>query len=232
MTFLKITFVTIVGWSLTISPSFGKGLDEIADQNPENPPAESEEEAAAPEQGEEEVEPAAEEAMVEAEKATPRPLSNKLYLATGGGWASASLPEGDWTSSGMSDISVGYLVSQTTFDLFATYRYAPAAIAGSVDGRAYRVVLETHNFGVVGFWKVGEKVKAAGSFEAGVLMTGVEALDGAEPKAEHVKSGGVATLGGGADWTIFEKVDLGPRLYAGFGSATIIQFGAQAAFFF
>lgn len=216
------------------SHAAGKGLDELSDQNPENPqPVEPTAETELPQSTEEPVvEPKAEEAMVDAQKPSPRPLQDKLFLATSAGWVKASLPEGEWTSSGMADFSVGYLVHEAGFQLFSTYRYAPAAAAGDVEDRAYRVVLESHNFGVLGAWKLSDTMKALGSFEAGVLITGVEALDEAEPESSHVKSGGVATIGGGADWRLMEKFDLGPRLYASFGSATMIQFGAQAGFFF
>ncbi len=148
------------------------GLDDLADANPE-----AEEAKEATEEGAEATnEEAAPEAS--AEKAAKRPFSDELYLATSYGWVSASLSEGEWTSSGMSDFTVGYKVANMGFDVFATYRYAAIAIAGGANDQGYRGVIEAHNFGGLGVWDIKDGLQALGSAVLGLSTVSLDGTDG------------------------------------------------------
>jgi hypothetical protein len=221
-TTIKSLFITA---SLVITTSgYAAGLDDLSNANPENTEQESDEEAKTDEA---EGAPAA-----EAEAKANRPLSDMLYLSTSYGWVSAALSEGDWNSSGMSDFTVGYKVANMGFDVFATYRYAPMALAGSANDQAYRGVIEVHNFGGLGLWKIKDGLTAVGTAELGIAVVSLDSTDGLIIEEDLEATGAVLSVGGGADWKMGEKFNAGPRLYVGAGSATVIQLSGQATFFF
>jgi hypothetical protein len=116
--------------------------------------------------------------------------------------------------------------------LWGSFRYAPIAVAGDVDGVAYRGVWETFNLGALGKFNLGQGLTAVGSFELGWVLVYLRQLNEVENTKNHETNGFMASLGGGIDWDIVPKFALGPRLYAGFGSATAIQLGAAGTFSF
>jgi len=228
MTILEKNYALAATIFLLTAPAHAAGLDDLSNANPEvqaEEGAQESQEAVA-----EESEP--EETPVEAIAQRKRPLADSFYFATSVGWASASLGEGTWISSGMGDFTIGYKIKNVGFDIFGTYRYAPAAFAGQSDAQAYRGVIEVHNFGGLGVWNIKDKFKVLASAELGLAMVSLDSADGLPVEEELEQTGAIFSLGTGADWKITEKFELGPRLYLGAGTASLFQLSANATMYF
>lgn len=214
------------------APGQSAGLEDLSNANPEN---KAEEETQQAEESDQEAtieEPATAETKVETKAERVRPLADSFYFATSVGWASAALSEGTWVSSGMSDFTIGYKFKNVGFDIFGTYRYAPAAFAGHTDTQAYRGVIEVHNFGGLGIWNIKNKFKVLASAELGLAMVSLDSADKLPVEDELEQTGAIFNLGTGADWKMTEKFELGPRLYLGAGTASLFQFSANATMYF
>lgn len=226
----------------TASLASAKGLDDLSNNNPEA--AEGEGEGAAP-AGEGEGEGEAKEgkgAGGKGEAAKPqgalsKTLSQNLSIATGFARVIASKSTGDWESNGMTDLTVAYKLSSLSkiMNLHGTYRYAPVAVSGTEDEHSYRGVWEAHMFGARVAYQVSQTLTALGSAELGYVASHLTPIDGLDPVVKkHEASGATFAVGGGADWTIGDKAGFagGPRLFAGFGSFTIVQIGGALSFLF
>jgi len=227
----------------TASLASAKGLDDLSNNNPEA--AEGEGDAAAPAgegngEGEEKGEGKPDAGNGEAAKpqrALSKTLSQNLSIATGFARVIASKSTGDWESNGMTDLTVAYKLSSLSkiMNLHGTYRYAPVAVSGTEDEHSYRGVWEAHMFGARVAYQVSQTLTALGSAELGYVASHLTAIDGLDPVVKkHEAGGAIFAVGGGADWTIGEKAGFagGPRLFAGFGSFTIIQIGGALSFLF
>ena len=219
----------LVATLLSAGPALAAGLEDLSDANPENNVEQTPEPATQVPVGDE---PAAAEVQIEKTEQRVRPLADSVYFATSVGWASASLSEGTWVSSGMSDFTVGYKFKNVGFDIFGTYRYAPAAFAGNTDSQAYRGVIEVHNFGGLGIWTINNNFKMRASAELGLAIVSLDSADDMPIEDDLEKIGAIFSLGGGADWKMTEKFDLGPRLYVGAGTASLFQLSANATMYF
>jgi len=219
---------------------FAKGLDTLAEENPSTDSEESdetpEENAKAPQKAAsaEKATPDANATKTAPQEGLSKELADKLHVGTSWGLVKASKSEGNWKSSGMSDLTIAYKlpVEISGMSLWGSFRYAPMAIAGDVDSVAYRGVWEAYNLGAIGKLSLGNGLSAVGSFELGWVLVYLRQLNEVENTKNHESNGFMASLGGGVDWDIVPKFALGPRLYAGFGSATAIQFGAAGTFSF
>jgi hypothetical protein len=210
----------------------GKGLDELSD-----PEASENAEAAADEADSQEADSQMEdEADAETTATLPaRTVTEKMYLATSVGWVSASRSEGEWKSAGMTDVTFGYLlpVAMGKASLYGTYRYAPIVVAGEIDGNSYRGVWDIHYFGALGAFDMGS-FDVIGTAELGYALVYLDSVDGLEVDSDHEENGVSFVIGAGADWELLEDkgFKVGPRLNAGFGGFTTVQFGAHATYMF
>lgn|GEM_PF-2090673 len=229
-----------------------KGLNELAEGKPEEEASDSDEEksgsdekgkgsdgdASKSEPATGEKKPVDGQAAEEAPKiqsATSKALANNLYLASSFGWATASRSTGKWKGSGASDITVGYKLPMNVMpkvSLWGTYRYAPIAVAGELDGISYRGVWEGHNFGALGSMALSEKLNLLGSFELAYVLVYLRPLDNIEAEKKAETNGIMANIGGGADWTLMDKLAAGPRLHIGVGGFTVVQVSGEIAYKF
>jgi len=177
---------------------------------------------------------AAEEAP-KIQSATSKAMANNLYLASSFGWASASRSTGKWKGSGASDITLGYKLPvqlMPKLALWGTYRYAPIAVAGELDGVSYRGVWEGHNFGALGSLPLSDKLNLLGSFELAYVLVYLRPLDNIEAEKKAETNGVLANIGGGADWKLVDKLAAGPRLHIGVGSFTVVQVSGEVSYMF
>jgi len=245
--------ITALALMTLAGPVSAKGLNSLAKDNPGTPADAAAEapdstEAAAPATGTtattpsaapaQAATPAAEGAAQAApmvQSATSKALDDRLSLSTSFGWIRASQSEGDWRSSGVSDVTLAWRLGLKTIDkldLWTSLRYAPIAIAGEIDGVSYRGVWEAWNIGAIGKYLVGNGLRAVGSFEVGYVLVYLRPLNDIETSKNHEKNGVMASLGAGVDWDVVPKFAFGPRLNVGFGSTTAIQVAASGTFTF
>lgn len=222
----KIALVGITTFYLMTPKAVAKGLETLADKNPENAPA----------AGEGTGDAAATAAAPMEQSAASKAIAQKLWLATTFGWAHVSSSKGEWKGSGMTDIAVGYKVLPLAANMSvdATYRYAPIAVSGQVDDRSYRGVWDCHYLGGRFNYKMSDSLSAVGTAEAGYVLVYLRPTDGLDQESKHEENGFSMVVGGGADWHLLEKgaVSAGPRLNVGFGSVTTIQVAGAATFVF
>ena len=135
----------------------------------------------------------------------------------------------------MSDLTFGYKLPMAMggAEIYGTYRYAPVVVAGEVDANSYRGVWDFHYFGGMGVFAM-QGFDVVGTFEIGYGLVYLDSVDGIELEGEHEENGVSVALGGGADWEVLGEKGfrVGPRLTAGFGGFTTIQFGAGVTYMF
>ena len=224
---ITMSLIILGGWTVGASRLHAKGLDKLSENNPEN-----DEEAA---DAEKPAEDAAAAATPMVQSDSSKAIAGKLWIATSYGWVIPSRSEGDWKGSGMSDLSIGYkiLPMSATMSVDGTYRYAPVAVSGDVDGHSYRGVWETHYFGGRFNYGLSSTLTAVGTAELGYVLVYLTPTDNLELDAKHEGNGAALALGGGVDWQLFEKgAALGPRLNVAFGSVSTIQVSGAVTFLF
>ena len=215
--------------SLPGASAWAKGLDALSEKSPE---AEQSENKGA-DKDDEDADANAEKDG-DAPEATGVPthppsnaLTQKLYFATSFGRVSARRAGGSWQASGMSDFSLGYrfLPPTARINFAGTYRYAPVALSGQVNGHSYRGVWETHYLGARADSTVASSVRLVASGELGYLHAALRTTDGLPGESSAAHSGAVVALGGGADYLMLDEgvLAVGPRVYVSFGTATITQ---------
>ena len=161
-------------------------------------------------------------------------LEGKLTFSTGIGYNDVSGSAGEWTSGLGGDFGISYLFSESFIaggKGYATFRYAPMDVI-VVDGeQSYEGIIEAHHFGVSWGKAMGEMEMLA-SAELGLTFTSLHTIDNTEKKASLEDGMVNVTLGGGADWQIFDKVKGGPRVYLGSGASTVFSLGGNVSFQF
>jgi hypothetical protein len=211
------------------APARAAGLNDLSKESPEAEADSDHEEGA-------EASTAVTNAAPVAPSELSKSLAQKLYLGTSLARVfKASRSKGNWKGSGASDVLVGYRVLNLGVgSVSASYRYAPTAVSGDQDGRSFRGVWETHYVGGRYHYAVTPTLSAFGSVEAGYVLVYLYPTDGLGDETKYEHNGGAMALGGGADWTFFEKsaFAVGPRLYIGFGSMTTVQLAAATTFTF
>lgn len=231
-----------LGLGLMSSAASGKGLEELADKNPETAPPEPAESEPVKDSSKDKPVGETSEAEGEAEATSVKPsaasnaLKGKAFLFTSLGWVRASQAEGSWSSSGFSDFGFAYQVASIsdTAKLSVTYRYNPVAVTGTVNNHSYRGVWETHNLGALMRYSMPKRISAVAGGEVGYLRSHLSPTDGLTPESKAVKHGVTLTLSGGGDYKVSEtgEFTLGPRLYFSLGASTQVQFGLTAGFGF
>ncbi len=229
-----------LGLGMIASSASGKGLEELADKNPETAPpdpveAESETDAS-------KNQPTSEATESEGETTTVKPsaassaLKGKAFLFTSLGWVRASQSGGNWSSSGFTDFGFAYQLASisTSTNLSATYRYNPVAVTGTVNNHSYRGVWEMHNLGALVRYSLTKRMSAVGIGELGYLRSHLSPTDGLTPESKAVKHGLTLNVGGGGDYKVNEtgEFTVGPRLYLSLGTSTQVQFGITVGFGF
>ena len=79
---------------------------------------------------------------------------------------------------------------------------------------------------------MSQKIVVQASGELGYVMTYLNTLDGLPVKPAHEANGVVVALGGGGEWMLWDKIGVGPKVVAAFGSITAIQVLCGATFMF
>jgi hypothetical protein len=220
--------IILAGWvGAPSGAAVAKGLSELSDENPAEQPADGAKEEGGDEEG-------AKTEAVKQPGAASKALADKLFLSTSGGWATGSRSDGKWTASGMSDLEVGYklVTLNKQMNVFGTYRYAPMAVAGTVDDRSYRGVWEAHFFGGRFNYQLSKTLTALASGELGYVLVHVNDTDGLAPETKVSNPGVQLAVGGGADFMLIDKWTVGPRLVVGVGGFTTVQVAAAAGFLF
>lgn len=158
-------------------------------------------------------------------------LADKAFIATGAGLTGVSGSKGDWSSKFAADVSLGYQVMPGLAggNLYGTFRFAPVDVTAEYQSRSHSGVIEMYNFGAL--WEMAMtdfKIIATG--ELSLLSISLSSQDLREEE-ESLEDGSVEViLGGGADWSIFDKVKGGPRVYVGFGDVSYYQVGGAVSF--
>lgn len=203
----------------------GRGQDQLTPDVSEesSPQAENNEEADAPPT----------EASNAARSEFSKSLEKKLSIGSGVGYTSLSGADG-WTAGMTGDFRIGYIVSSNFLangSASITYRYLPLDVTVQTDNQSYQGVIESHYFG--GTWtKQTEGVEIIASGEVGLVDISLSSTDG-QTENESLEDGTFSVaLGGGANWTILDKVKAGPRAYIGFGAKSYFQLGGTISFLF
>lgn len=230
--YLKIIFIlAALDFDGTAS---GKGLDELGQSNPENLNSSPDPSNSTEADGQTSAKSNAQ--TIDSASIAGRTLSEKLQIGTSYGWVKASKAQGQWTTSGMSDITVAYEVARlnSKTNIFGTFRYAPIAVSGKQDRQLYRGVWEVYNLGARAHYLLKQDVIAVLSGEIGYVRASLTPIDSLPETAKHSVGGAMLTIGGGADVALAENktILIGPRLFAGFGSYSVYQVSAAASFLF
>lgn len=234
------------------SVGMAKGLDEITAESPapepetvsEGTPAKADTPAAEAPKAEEK--PATEEKAAEKPAETPpappprsalsEKLNNKLALVAGASIGSFSSSKGDWASGGGGDMQLTWLRADSflgkPWPLHLTFRYSPYDVTTEVDQQAYKGTVQGYNFGVMTYVPWKDKVNWVAQAELGYIYSNLSSTDLFTEKSSAETKGMEITLTGGADWTMLEKLRVGPRLGIGMGAFSMVRLGASAAFVF
>lgn len=161
-------------------------------------------------------------------------LAEKMYLASGLGFANIKGPKGTWSTLGNADALVAYQLAEfqgKTWRLFGAYHFAPYDVVVKKDAENYRGNIDTHGFGVTLRHKSGRmEVHTSGELVAQIVH--LKQTDEFKPKENLEKNGFAANLGGGVDWRILEKLQIGPRLHVGLGTYMTAQLLCNLGFVF
>jgi hypothetical protein len=168
--------------------------------------------------------------------ALSKKIENKLEIGSGIALVlSFSGPKGEFNAGASADLSISYNLSRPVagFDTYATFRYAPIDVTATYNNKSYRGIIESYNFGGMGKKVVKGNMTAIATAELAYMVVWMDGIDNF-PHDDSIEKNGVnVVFGGGVDWDFHEKkMHLGPRLYAGGGSFTQVQLGAQASFVF
>lgn len=160
-------------------------------------------------------------------------LASRVFLGTGFGFTTLSGDKGDWAAGGSSEIVAGYLTDAHVmgFRMGLTYRYQPIDFTVNRENRSYRGVVEGHHFGTKWLLPQGELTYVAQS-ELGAMLCKVDPLDNMETEDELEGMGVNVTIGGGVDYQLFEKVQVGGRIMVGVGTFSVVQLATSASFMF
>lgn len=234
----RLNKVLILTLALFSYSAMGKGLEKLT---PEVKPENTKETAT--DASVKETDPTKKgkpEEKQEAVKVEPTELSkslvDRLFLSSSIGFVKLTKSGGEWSGSNAADFAIGYMFDHEKIipkaKLFATYRYVPMDVVIKANGHSYRGVLQTQNFGVMGVLKYKEGISAIGLAELGYATAQANPVDDSQKDKDLEKGGLNLTLGGGADWSFWEKFKVGPRVYIGFGTFQSIQLNANLSLYF
>ena len=168
-----------------------------------------------------------------APSALSKRLADRLTLSLDFGYASISdAGDAELDSSAMAAIGIAwkYLV-RSSWGAAASLRYAPMNFTGTSGSASYRGVIEAYLFGTFAAWHLGSMELLAG-LEAGAAMVASQQLDNLDhqdaPEETAVAFGAMT----GLDWGLADKIKLGPRIYALFGTYQMVQITGSATFMF
>jgi hypothetical protein len=162
---------------------------------------------------------------------TSEKLNQRLEIGSSMGWASVKTSDATWTVGGSANLRSSWRRSpKAGGKTFITGRYA--AFGGTLKSKddAYynasgHVFLGGMNW--IAPWSIGSASHKLGG-ELGYMLTYVRRQDGSEADAK-VKSGkGLVGLNSQIEWTVLEKMKIGPVLNVGLGQVTSVELGALA----
>lgn len=177
---------------------------------------------------------AKEEAKKKEPSKTSKALADKLLIGTSFGWMRVSHSEGDWHASGATDVRASYYILSLMKDklkLFGSFRYLPADVVVKNKGQEFRGVLESYLFGGYANY-LYRSVNFTGGAELAFSTSSLKALDSYVNELDLTQSGASFVIHGGAQWTLKEKVEIGPTVALGFGTFTSTQLAANVNFKF
>lgn len=244
---LKRNLITTAFALIVAGSAAAKGLNDITNANPakaDEAPEPSTAPAAAgtkPATPEASPAPAASEPVaatpVEAVKESEesKALAGNLFAAQSFGWVRGGAAKGNWTTSGMSDFTIGGKIPveiMPKLQAFGTFRYAPIAFSGKSNSVSYRGVWESYGFGGLAKYMVNPDFTANGALEISYVVSYLKTLDPVEADKALENNGVSFTLGVGGDYAVFDKVAIGPRLNLMFGHVSATQFAVHSSFMF
>ncbi|MBI2603535.1 MAG: hypothetical protein HYW48_10825 [Deltaproteobacteria bacterium] len=165
-------------------------------------------------------------------------LKTKLVLSTSFGWAKAFKSKKNLRANGLADFKVAYRLPRPvmTKDVFVTFRYLPFSVAPISESSAYqeyRGVVETYNFGLETAFHLHQIFDLLPSFEAGLVNTHLYSQIPIEEDSKPLKPfGGIGSIGLEGRFKPWDLFHIGPRIHVGFGNITVLQFLANASFYF
>lgn len=159
-------------------------------------------------------------------------ISDKLSIFASASLGSVKKDGEDWGAFGQSGLGLGWKLSQIgSYKVSVTARYSPADVRPTLDRQAYSGVLEAFHVGAI-FGQTSSKMEWFGSAEVGVFIPMLQDADTLQDPETIAEPGIALSLGGGAMFSVVEKVAAGPVVHVGFGSFNTMQLGAQASFAF
>ena len=166
--------------------------------------------------------------------ASSKALDQRLSIGAGLGWAQVKPSSGTWSGYGATDVNVSWQMSKKANEmLFITGRYTPYAGTWSLNGRYYDTTAHGFFAGPQFRFRGGSSSPAikAGA-ELGYIVVYSSAQDGAAidgaSKTNKFSVGGH----GEVEWTLLEKVRVGPFIRLSTGGFTIAHFGGATSFVF
>jgi hypothetical protein len=162
-------------------------------------------------------------------------LDGKLFLGTGVGITSLGASSGSWSGGGVSELMIGVKTPVKVMDRLALWgigHYQPISGTASIDDVDYRVRVSSYGAGALAKFEIMPNMVATGLGVLAITSTLADVAM-ARPKADDVEGYGFRMIvGGGAEWTLLEKIQAGPRVMLGLGSFTTFELGATVGFMF
>ncbi len=161
------------------------------------------------------------------------PGLQKFYLAENLSLSRMSAASADWNSAFAVDLEGGMKVGQLpkNLTLFGTYRYSASDITATSKQRAYRGIIQTHNFGGKLHSALRPNLLGFASAELGLVSTRLTPSDGRQGVDKDLEKPGVElSVGGGVSYIVLDKIGIGPRLALGVGTYKTLQVGIDLRF--
>lgn len=225
---LKSIHVVFFGCLFLQALAYGKGLKELSPENVKKEVVKEKAEEAAEDTVNDAVEDekSTSQDVVDSRKKYKNPMEDRLLVSASFGWLSSSGGEGDWTTSGSSDLTVGYLFPWQFLPAksYLTVRYSAFDAEIEKDNVFYQGVVEGYHFGMVSLFKFSEQVIFSGGADVGIMNIAVRPLGGIESSSEPDEGvGALVGVSGGAAWRPTRNLEFGGKLGLGFGSLGVFQ---------
>jgi hypothetical protein len=162
---------------------------------------------------------------------------DKLHLSASYGYVRIPKAElGEMSARGLADLSLLWnFINNPSRNVKAmlTFRYAPIHSENLIDGQSYKSIIEGYHLGGQYRYRFLHKdLELVASAELGYLLVYQESRDKYPVQEDLEKNELAYTVGTGFEWVLMDKISVGPRFYAGFGSIQIIQATGSVTFAF
>jgi len=170
------------------------------------------------------------------QSATSKKIADKLLLQTSVNWAHVSASKGDWQAGAATEVTVGYRLPNKYrgISMWGLLRYTPMDFTAVIGLQSYRGVSESYLVGALAQMPIKEGLSGFASIEVGYMQVGMYESDHAATteKNEFDRYGGQYAITTGLKWAVMEKIELGPRLAASFGTLQVTEVGGLVQFVF